>query len=50
MDSKITKQPGPELSLFLPVLDEEDNLRPMHEKIRAALDALGKNGGGDLRR
>ena len=42
MDSKINKQPGPELSLFLPVLDEEDNLRPMHEKIRAALDALGK--------
>lgn len=33
----------PELSLFLPVLDEEDNLRPMHEKIQAALDALGKS-------
>jgi glycosyltransferase involved in cell wall biosynthesis len=32
----------PELSLFLPVLDEEDNLRPMHAKIAAALDALGK--------
>jgi glycosyltransferase involved in cell wall biosynthesis len=34
---------NPELSLFLPVLDEEDNLRPMHAKIAAALDALGKS-------
>ncbi len=33
---------NPELSLFLPVLDEEENLRPMHAKIAAALDALGK--------
>src|SRR5947209_19999374 len=33
---------NPELSLFLPVLDEEENLRPMHAKISAALDALGK--------
>jgi len=33
---------NPELSLFLPVLDEEDNLRPMHAKIAAALDSLGK--------
>lgn len=33
---------APELSLFLPVLDEEDNLRPMHAKIQSALDALGK--------
>jgi glycosyltransferase involved in cell wall biosynthesis len=32
----------PELSLFLPVLDEEENLRPMHAKISEALDALGK--------
>ena len=32
----------PELSLFLPVLDEEENLRPMHAKISAALDQLGK--------
>ena len=32
----------PELSLFRPVLDEEENLRPMHAKISAALDALGK--------
>jgi glycosyltransferase involved in cell wall biosynthesis len=43
MDSKETQsKSAPELSLFLPVLDEEDNLRPMHEKIRSALDALGK--------
>src|SRR6187399_3008774 len=33
---------NPELSLFLPVLDEEENLRPMHAKIQSALDALGK--------
>ena len=33
----------PELSLFLPVLDEEENLRPMHAKIQSALDALGKS-------
>jgi glycosyltransferase involved in cell wall biosynthesis len=33
---------NPELSLFLPVLNEEDNLRPMHAKIAASLDALGK--------
>ena len=33
----------PELSLFLPVLDEEENLGPMYEKIKAALDALGKS-------
>jgi glycosyltransferase involved in cell wall biosynthesis len=33
---------APELSLFLPVLDEEDNLRPMHQKISEALNSLGK--------
>lgn len=45
MDSIETqqKQPTPELSLFLPVLDEEENLRPMHAKIKAALDTLGKS-------
>lgn len=45
MDSKDTIETAaaPELSLFLPVLDEEDNLRPMHAKIKAALDALGKS-------
>ena len=43
MDSTLDiKKTNPELSLFLPVLDEEENLRPMHAKIQAALDALGK--------
>ena len=32
----------PELSLFLPVLNEEPNLRPMHAKISEALNSLGK--------
>lgn len=32
----------PELSLFLPVLDEEENLPLMHKKISDALNALGK--------
>ena len=35
-------QAAPELSLFLPVLNEEDNLRPMHAKIQEALKSLGK--------
>ena len=42
MELTDTNQKTPELSLFLPVLDEEENLRPMHGKISAALDALGK--------
>lgn len=49
MNSAQTKQSNlektetaPELSLFLPVLNEEDNLRPMHAKIREALNELGK--------
>src|SRR5215218_2968827 len=33
---------NPELSLFLPVLNEEDNLRPMHAKIQEALQTLGE--------
>ena len=33
---------APELSLFLPVLNEEENLRPMHAKIQEALESLGK--------
>lgn len=42
MELTDTNQKTPELSLFLPVLDEEENLRPMHAKIQVALDALGK--------
>jgi glycosyltransferase involved in cell wall biosynthesis len=41
MDTTRTNN-NPELSLFLPVLDEEENLRPMHAKIADALDKLGK--------
>jgi glycosyltransferase involved in cell wall biosynthesis len=37
-----TEVEKPELSLFLPVLNEEGNLRPMHEKISGALEELGK--------
>jgi dolichol-phosphate mannosyltransferase len=33
---------APELSLFLPVFNEEPNLRPLHAKIQAALESLGK--------
>lgn len=41
--SAVEKAPAaPELSLFLPVLNEEDNLRPMHAKIQEALASLGK--------
>lgn len=40
--SKVGKPETPELSLFLPVLNEEENLRPMHERIREALESLGK--------
>src|SRR5687768_18248561 len=42
-ETKLRTDGTPELSLFLPVLDEEENLRPMHAKIAAALDALGKS-------
>jgi glycosyltransferase involved in cell wall biosynthesis len=38
-----TPEPGvaPEISLFLPVLNEEPNLRPLHAKIDEALAVLG---------
>ncbi len=42
IQQKIPDPETPELSLFLPVFDEEENLRPMHAKIQAALDSLGK--------
>jgi glycosyltransferase involved in cell wall biosynthesis len=42
MENINTNLPAPELSLFLPVYDEEENLRPMHQKISAALDELGR--------
>src|SRR5690349_6677984 len=40
--SDAVPEPAPQLSLFLPVLDEEENMRPMHAKIQDALKALGK--------
>ena len=33
--------PRPDISVFLPVLNEEPNLLPLHEKMRAALAELG---------
>ena len=39
---RVTEKTAPELSLFLPVLNEEDNLRPMHAKISEALNSLNK--------
>lgn len=39
---QLSSEKLPELSLFLPVFDEEENLRPLHAKIQEALDALGK--------
>jgi glycosyltransferase involved in cell wall biosynthesis len=43
MENQDTNRSAPELSLFLPVFDEEENLLPMHQKISSALDALGKS-------
>lgn len=45
MDTTQTAQKSedPEISVFLPVLDEEENLVPMHEKIAAALAELGRS-------
>ncbi|MDQ3908684.1 MAG: glycosyltransferase family 2 protein [Acidobacteriota bacterium] len=34
------ESPRPEISVFLPVLNEEPNLRPLHEKMRAALSEI----------
>src|SRR5205085_1314731 len=33
---------APDISVFLPVLDEEPNLRPLHEKLDKALKKLGR--------
>ena len=42
INSYLEEQGKPELSLFLPVLNEKENLRPMHERISVALKALDK--------
>src|SRR5262245_9800319 len=34
---------APEVSVFLPVFNEEPNLRPLHAKLDAALNALGRS-------
>jgi dolichol-phosphate mannosyltransferase len=34
---------APEISVFLPVYNEEPNLRPLHEKLDKALKALGRS-------
>ncbi|HET9477829.1 MAG TPA: glycosyltransferase, partial [Pyrinomonadaceae bacterium] len=34
---------APEVSVFLPVYNEEPNLRPLHEKLDAALKSLGRS-------
>ena len=34
---------GPDISVFLPVLNEEPNLRPLHEKLDHALAQLGRS-------
>src|SRR3954468_16829688 len=33
---------SPDISVFLPVFDEEPNLRPLHEKMDKALEQLGR--------
>src|SRR5436190_2856176 len=35
-------RPEPEISVFLPVFNEEPNLRPLHEKLNEALGQLGR--------
>ena len=34
---------GPDISVFLPVLNEEPNLRPLQEKLDRALAGLGRS-------
>jgi glycosyltransferase involved in cell wall biosynthesis len=44
-DEAISVEPDapPEISVFLPVLNEEPNLLPLHEKLDAALQTLGRS-------
>lgn len=39
---EIVRDEKPELSIFLPVYNEEENLPPLHAKLEAALQALGR--------
>ncbi|HEY0431684.1 MAG TPA: glycosyltransferase family 2 protein [Pyrinomonadaceae bacterium] len=38
----VASAPRPEVSVFLPVYNEEPNLRPLHDKLDAAMAALGR--------
>jgi glycosyltransferase involved in cell wall biosynthesis len=40
-DRERDERSRPDISVFLPVLNEEPNLRPLHEKMRAALAEIG---------
>ena len=42
VDGRAPAPATPEISLFLPVLNEEPNLRPLHLKIDEALAQLGR--------
>ncbi len=39
----VPEPPAPDISVFLPVLNEEPNLRPLHEKLDRALTQLGRS-------
>lgn len=41
--SASTNQQAPEVSVFLPVFNEEPNLRPLHEKLDRSLAQLGRS-------
>jgi glycosyltransferase involved in cell wall biosynthesis len=41
-DALVAAEDAPEISVFLPVFNEEPNLRPLHEKLDAALAELGR--------
>lgn len=41
-DASASETDAPEISVFLPVYDEEPNLRPLHAKLDEALQALGR--------
>src|SRR5690242_18937426 len=41
-DAAAEMSPAPEISIFLPVFNEEPNLRPLHEKLDQSLAQLGR--------
>ena len=42
MNAPLVSDAKPEVSVFLPVYNEEPNLRPLHAKLDEALKALGR--------